>query len=112
MLFRRVLRDLWQAAGTAPAPRARRLDVRVVDPWVELRVLREGTPLSPTLLHALFEPFDVDDEHAGVTVGLYLVRALVVLHGGTVGVDQDEDTTAFWVRVPAQPSHQQIEEDP
>lgn len=98
--FRRVLRDLWWAAGLPPEPRRRRLEVAVVEPWVEVRVLREAEPIEPRVLQALFEPFDVNDDATGVTIGLYLARALVVAHGGTLGLEQDDDGSALWVRVP------------
>jgi signal transduction histidine kinase len=99
-LFPRVLRDLWEAAGLRPEPRARRLDVATVEPWVELRVVRDAEPIDPQVLQALFDPFDLNDDGTGVTIGLYLARALTVAHGGTVGVDQDQDGAVLWVRVP------------
>ncbi|GAB2885461.1 sensor histidine kinase [Nocardioides pacificus] len=99
-LFARVLRDLWEAAGARPTPRSRRLVVSTVEPWVEVRVERDADPIEPHLLQALFEPFDLNDDGTGITIGLYLARALTVAHGGTVGVDQDEDGAVLWVRVP------------
>ncbi len=100
-LFTRVLRDLWVVATTTGTPAQEvRLEVETVDPWVELRVVRTGAPIDPTVLHAMFEPFDRADDHERVTVGLYLARALVVVHGGTIGVDQDEERTTFAVRIP------------
>ena len=99
-LFRRVLRDLWEAGALRPTPRSLRLEVRTVSPWVELRVVRDAEPVDPAVLRALFEPFDTNNDDTGVTIGLYLARALTVAHGGTVGVDQDEHGAALWVRVP------------
>jgi signal transduction histidine kinase len=99
-LFRRVLRDLWEAGRALPAPRSLRLDTATVGPWVELRVVRAADPIDPTVLTALFEPFDLNDEGTGVTIGLYLARALTVAHGGTIGVDQDDDSAVLWVRIP------------
>lgn len=100
-LFRRVLRDLWDAAGSLPAPRALRLEVADVAPWTELRIVREADPIETRVLQALFEPFDLNDDGTGVTIGLYLARALAVAHGGAVGVEQDDATGIFWVRVPS-----------
>ena len=57
-LFRRVVRDLWEAAGAHPVPRSRRIEVLVEAPWVELRVVRDADPIDPEALRALFEPFD------------------------------------------------------
>lgn len=100
-LFSRVLRDLWTAAATTdPHPRDVAIEVVTVEPWTEVRVVRHGDPVPPAALHAMFEPFDRDDDDARVTVGLYLARALTVVHGGTMGVDQDDQRTVFAVRVP------------
>ncbi|WP_139981291.1 sensor histidine kinase [Nocardioides litoris] len=100
-LFGRILRDLWEAAHEAGAtPGEVRLEVETVQPWVEIRVVRVGAPIEPAELHAMFEPFDREEDDIRTTVGLYLARALVVVHGGTIGVDQDDDTTVFAVRVP------------
>ena len=98
--FPRVLRDLWQAGSSVPTPHSLRLEVRTVDPWVEMRVVRDADPIDVKVLQALFEPFDLNDDGTGVTIGLYLARALTVAHGGTIGVDQDEQSAALWVRVP------------
>lgn len=101
-LLRRVLGDLWQAAASAPAPRGRRLEVRRVAGWLELRVHREGRPVDPAGLRRLFEPFGLNDDGTGVRVGLHLARMLAHAHGGSVG--HGDDGTVFWVRVPAQGS--------
>jgi signal transduction histidine kinase len=103
-LFRRVLRDLWEAAGIEPEPRALSFEVRTVEPWVELRVVRDGDPVDVEVLRSLFEPFELGGEADGVRIRLYLARALTVAHGGTLGVDQDDDGAVMWVRVPGQPS--------
>lgn len=102
-LFRRVLRDLWEAASLRPTPLSMRLEVTSVGIWVDLRVVREADPIDPQVLRALFEPFDTNDDDTGVTIGLYLARALAVAHGGTIGVDQDEHGAALWVRIPRRP---------
>ena len=100
-LFRRVLRDAWQALAGDPAPRSLRLDVREDGAWTEIRVLREGDPIDPRVLLALFEPFEVNDDATGVTIGLYLARALTVAHSGTLGLEQDDTGAALWIRIPA-----------
>lgn len=100
-LFRRILRDLWDAACVAPAPRTQFLEVLRTGPWLEVRVVREGHPIDPQVLQAMFEPFDRNDDATGVTMGLYLARALTVLHGGSVGIEQDDARAMLWVRVPA-----------
>jgi signal transduction histidine kinase len=100
-LLRRVLRDLWRAAATSPRPHGRRLEVRRVDSWLELRVVRSGVPVEAEALRALFEPFALNGDGTGVRIGLHLARALAEAHGGTVGCDEADDTTVFWVRLPA-----------
>lgn len=97
--FRRVLRDLWAAAHLPPEPRSVEIEVDGGERWVEMRVVRHADPIDPPLLQALFEPFDLNDDGTGVTMGIYLARALVVAHGGTLGIDQDDDRGCFWVRV-------------
>lgn len=100
-LFGLVLRDLWQAAALRPEPRSRRLEVAHRGPWVEVRVVRDADPIDHDVLRALFEPFDLNDDGTGVTIGLYLARALVIAHGGTLGADQDDTSAVLWVRIPA-----------
>ncbi len=109
-MLRRVLRDLWVAGGTHPAPQSCRLESAArrasgsSSGWC-VRAIRS----TPALLHALFEPFDLDDDDTGITIGLYLARALVVAHGGTIGVDQDDDPCRALGRAspPPEPEHQE-----
>ncbi len=100
--FRPVLRDLWNAARLRPEPDTVRLRVTTCARGVEIRAVRAGDPMEPSVLRALFEPFETNDDATGVTLGLYLACALTVAHGGTVGVDQGDDGAEFWVRVPHQ----------
>ncbi len=102
-LFSRVVADLWEAAALEPAPRRRRVEAQVVEPWVEVRVVREADPIDPDTLRAIFEPFGTDHLHSGAAIGLYLARALTVAHGGTIGLDQDDRHAVLWVRVPLRP---------
>ncbi|MBZ5740041.1 sensor histidine kinase [Nocardioides mangrovi] len=99
-LFRRVLRDLWLAGQSLPTPRSVRLTVGTHGPWWEVSVVRDADPIDTAVLTALFEPFELNDDGTGVTIGLYLARALVVAHGGTLGADQDQDGAVLWVRIP------------
>ena len=101
-LFALVLRDVWRAACSAlPEPRSVSLEAATVAEWVEFRIVRKADPIDPRVLQALFEPFDLNDNDTGVTIGLYLARALTVAHGGMIGVEQDEHSAVLWVRVPA-----------
>lgn len=111
-LFRRVLRDLWEAGHALPAPRSLRLEVTTCAPWVEVRVVRDADPVDPQVLQALFDPFDLNDDATGVTIGLYLARALTVAHGGTLGVEQGERSAVLWVRVPLRSPLARTEAEP
>jgi signal transduction histidine kinase len=100
-MLRRVVRDLWIAAGLEPAPVRRYVEVTRSGEWIDVRIIREGQPISPAKLQALFDPFDTNDDDTGITIGLYLARALVVAHRGMVGVEQDDLRGVFWMRLPA-----------
>jgi signal transduction histidine kinase len=71
---------------------------------VTLRVKNEGSPIPPGLLPVLFEPFvrkAGDASHGGLGLGLYIVKQIVVGHGGTVGVESTAQAgTTFTVRLP------------
>lgn len=103
-LASRVLRDLGRAAHLDPAPVSVCLEHARVGAWHELRVVRTGRPLPFQRLQALFEPFELNDDGTGVTIGLYLARALAVTHGGWIGAEQDDDRTTLWVRLPLDPT--------
>jgi signal transduction histidine kinase len=100
-MLQRVVRDLWGAAGLEPTPARRRIEVQRSRDWIELRIIRDAAPISPLQLQALFDPFETNADDTGITIGLYLARALVVAHRGTVGVEQDDQRGVFWVRLPA-----------
>lgn len=102
-LLTRVLRDLWVTAHREPAPSSVVIDVVEVGSWREIRVVRYGTPISPMILKALFDPFDSNDDSTGVTIGLYLARALVVAHGGILGAEGDDQETVLFARLPRDP---------
>jgi signal transduction histidine kinase len=99
-LLQRVLRDLWTTAHRDPAPDLVSIDVVEAGSWNEIRVVREGTPISPMVLKAMFDPFGANDDATGVTIGLYLARALTVAHGGFLGAEGDEESTVLLVRLP------------
>lgn len=102
-LLGRVLRDLWSTAHREPAPDRVSIDVVEAGSWHEIRVVREGTAISPVILRALFDPFDANDDTTGVTDGLYLARALIVAHGGFLGAEGDDDGTVLFARLPREP---------
>jgi two-component system, sensor histidine kinase and response regulator len=74
---------------------------------VLITVVNAGT-IPPDLLPALFDPFRGTQRQAGRTeglgLGLYIVRQIVVAHGGTVDVQSSDDNrTVFVVKVPRKP---------
>jgi signal transduction histidine kinase len=103
-LLRRVMRDLWATARRSPAPDRVVVDVVESGSWHEIRVVREGVPISPFVLRALFDPFDANDDTTGVTDGLFLARALVVAHRGVLGAEGDTDGTVLTARLPRGPA--------
>ena len=102
-LLSRVLRDLWATAHREPVPASVVIDVVETDAWHEIRIVREGTPIGPTVLKALIDPFDANDDATGVTIGLYMARALTVAHGGFLGAEGDEQRTVLLARLPREP---------
>ena len=80
--------------------------VRREDDTAVLVVQDSGTGIAPALLPRVFDLF-VQGERplhrpaGGLGVGLTLVRRLVELHGGTVGVDSSGEGSRFTVRLPA-----------
>jgi signal transduction histidine kinase len=103
-LLSRVLRDLWTTARRDPAPDSVSIDVVEAGSWHEIRVVREGAPIGPMVLKALFDPFGTNDDATGVTIGLYLARALVVAHGGFLGAEGDDQQTVLLARLPREPA--------
>jgi signal transduction histidine kinase len=71
-----------------------------------LSVHNDGPPIAPALLGQIFEPFKRGDgagnTWGGVGLGLYIVRQIVISHGGTVAVRSSEaEGTTFEVTLPA-----------
>jgi signal transduction histidine kinase len=73
-----------------------------------LRVHNQGPPIPSDLLPSIFEPLvrrstlepaegSVSDS---VGLGLYIVRQIVVAHGGSIEVDSGEQGTTFTIRLP------------
>lgn len=73
---------------------------------VWLTVSNEGRAVDLTCAGRLFEPFTQADSGAtrsreGIGVGLYVVRRLVEVHGGTVQVHSDSGWVTVEVRLQA-----------
>jgi signal transduction histidine kinase len=70
---------------------------------VEICVENAGT-IAPENLERLFMPFERGTrEHAGVGLGLYIVRAVARAHGGDVEAVADEKCTMFRLLLPLSP---------
>ncbi|MFI0926155.1 ATP-binding protein [Streptomyces sp. NPDC021012] len=80
--------------------------VRTESASVLVDIEDDGPGIPPELLPAVFERFARGDasrsRHAGSTgLGLAIVRAVVLAHGGEVGVESAPGRTVFTVRLPA-----------
>jgi len=85
-----------------------RLELARVGPNVRLSVRDTGQGISPDFLPYVFDRFRQADasasrRHGGLGLGLALVRQIVELHGGAVGVDSRgvKQGSTFWVTLPA-----------
>lgn len=99
-LLARILRDLWLTAQREPVPEQVTIEVHECASWHEIRVVRAGTPIGPMILKALFDPFGTNDDTTGVTMGLYIARALTVAHGGILGAEGTDLSTTLTVKLP------------
>jgi signal transduction histidine kinase/ActR/RegA family two-component response regulator len=82
------------AVKHTPAAGHIRVSVDVREGRARVRVADDGAGIEPELLPRVFEPFVQGDTsigraRGGLGIGLTLVRDLVALHGGTVGVQSD-----------------------
>jgi signal transduction histidine kinase/CheY-like chemotaxis protein len=85
-----------------------RLEIARVGPNVRLSVHDTGQGITPDFLPYVFDRFRQADasasrRHGGLGLGLALVRQIVELHGGAVGVDSRgaKQGATFWVTLPA-----------
>lgn len=112
--LRQVLVNLLQNA-VEHAPEGGRVSVRVereeggegdggepaADGVTEISVHNPGSFISEDRRSEVFQPF-VTTREDGTGLGLTVSQYLVTLHGGSIGVESDEETgTTFTVRLPA-----------
>ena len=82
---------------------------RGAGPWVYIRVEDTGEGITPTRLHAIFEPYvqaQADHAHRGTGLGLSISRRLARLMGGDVSVKSDVGAgSTFVLWLPVAPDH-------
>ena len=78
---------------------------------LEISVADSGIGIAPEDLGRLFQPFvqldsGIARRFEGTGLGLAMVKSLVELHAGTLGVESHARGCTFWVRIPvARPPH-------
>ncbi|SEM39546.1 Signal transduction histidine kinase [Stigmatella aurantiaca] len=101
---------LSNALQYSPADTPVRVETRGEDGTLVLQIQNAGPPIPEELLPRIFEPMERGSAQTGsnIGLGLYIVRNLVLAHGGTVSVHSTEaEGTTFTVRLPRQaPSEQ------
>ena len=97
---------LGNAFKYTPANRRIEVSLRQYEGQALLEVRDHGHGIAPELLPRVFDLFvqgerPLDRRAGGLGIGLTLVRRLVELHGGQVGVESSSDGTRFTVSMPA-----------
>ncbi|HEX2569307.1 MAG TPA: PAS domain-containing protein [Polyangia bacterium] len=85
-----------------------RADIMDAGAEVTLRINNQGVPIRPDVLPTIFEPFQRGTDGSGdaprqegLGLGLYIVREIVLAHGGTIHVESTAEAgTTFTVRLP------------
>jgi PAS domain S-box-containing protein len=111
----RLQQVLWNLLTNAikftPAGGSVSLELSRADDGIELKVIDTGQGLPPGFLPHVFERFRQADatfsrKHAGLGLGLSIVKSLVELHGGTVTAESGgEGMGAFFTVVLPQHAH-------
>ncbi len=98
---------LSNAVKFTPSGGSVRVEVTRVGEQVELAITDSGIGISPEGQARLFRPFEqldggISRRFEGTGLGLVMVKNLVELHGGTIGLDSAVGKgSRFWVRLPA-----------
>ena len=107
----RLQQVVWNILANAAkfTPNGGRVEISVSQTatHIQMRVKDSGPGIDPAFLPYVFERFRQADgsttrTHGGLGLGLAIVRHLVELHGGTIGVENREDGpgTSFTIRLP------------
>jgi PAS domain S-box-containing protein len=107
---------LTNAVKYTPAGRPIRVTVGFDQGAAVLQVQDAGMGIPAALLPHIFDLFvqgqrTLDRRAGGLGIGLTLVRRLVELHGGTVGVESSDEGSRFTVRLPAVPAPAAVSSD-
>jgi signal transduction histidine kinase len=100
---------LANASAYSPPGAGITLAVRAAAGWVEVRVRDSGPGIPRCEQERIFRPYargrnGRETRRDGLGLGLHIVRTLVHLHGGTVGVRSAPGRgAAFWFRLPTTP---------
>ncbi len=100
---------LSNALQYSPASSPVRVATRGEGETLVMEVHNSGPPIAAELLPRIFEPLErgtelVDSEGRSIGLGLYIVRHLVLSHGGRVDVHSTSaEGTTFTVRLPRSP---------
>jgi PAS domain S-box-containing protein len=87
-----------RAITIAIGPRAERSGA--AEKWVAVRVVDQGSGISPEQQKTLFEPFNTT-KPKGSGLGLYISHDIIKRHGGSLSVEsQPEQGTTFVVELP------------
>lgn len=103
--LRKVLQNLFENAVRYRADRPLRIRVRAVPcddtDAVRLEVSDNGVGISTADQERIFGLFERGTRGEGTGIGLAIVRRIVQVHGGEVGVDSVEgEGSTFWLRLP------------
>ncbi|MEW6238086.1 MAG: ATP-binding protein [Candidatus Omnitrophota bacterium] len=80
-----------------------KLDVQHDDRHIEFTVMDNGPGMPEDIREAAFDPFTTS-KSIGTGLGLYLVREIVVNHGGTIAIDASKgEGTTVRIKIPIQP---------
>jgi len=87
----------------APVRLSLAVETRADGEWLALTVYNRGAGIPPDMLPRIFEPFSAGPRSAGLGLGLYLVRGIVLAHGGTLVVRSAAGTgTCFEMALPSE----------
>jgi signal transduction histidine kinase len=105
-LGRVVINLLMNASAYSPEGQDIEAHVGTKAGWAEIRIVDRGPGVPPSERERIWERYTrgraaKKGNTPGMGLGLHLVREIVHLHGGTVGIDTVRGGgAAFWVRLP------------